>query len=62
MDLAEYLFRMKISIVDFSKQIDFSRTHVSEVMRGKRRPSKKLARIIERETSGKVSSKEILGG
>lgn len=58
MNLREYLFRHNLNVTEFSRQIDFSRTHLSKVIHGERKPSLKLARAIERATNGEVSIKE----
>jgi DNA-binding transcriptional regulator YdaS (Cro superfamily) len=60
MDLREYLFRKRMTVTDFSKLIDYSRTHISEIIHGTRRPGKKVARIIEKATNGEVTAEELL--
>ncbi|WP_080502660.1 helix-turn-helix domain-containing protein [Neochlamydia sp. EPS4] len=44
MDLDEYLFRKRISQTDFAKDLGISRTHLEEILRGRRSPSVKLAK------------------
>ena len=62
MDLREYLFRKRISILDFSKIVECSRTHLSEMVHGRRIPSKRLARDIEKATNGEVTIEELMKG
>ena len=61
MDLREYLFRKRISIVKFSKNLDCSRDHISRIIHGKLKPGKRLAADIERLTDGEVTTQELLG-
>jgi transcriptional regulator with XRE-family HTH domain len=61
MDLKEYLYRKKISIVEFSKLMDLSRTHISLIVNKKRIPGKKLAKKISTFTEGFVSVEELKG-
>lgn len=60
MDLREYLFKNRMTLVEFSRVVDFNRDHLSRVMHGRKRPSKKLARIIEKATNGHVKAQELL--
>lgn len=60
MDLREYLFRKRITVKDFAEKIDYSRTHMSEIVNMKRKPTKKLARAIEKATNGEVTVEELL--
>ncbi|NGX62194.1 MAG: hypothetical protein K940chlam9_01688 [Chlamydiae bacterium] len=60
MDLREYLFRNKLNVSDFSKQINYSRQHVSGVIHGKIKAGRKLAEIIEKATNGKVKIKDLM--
>jgi DNA-binding transcriptional regulator YdaS (Cro superfamily) len=62
MDLREYLFIHRLSVKDFSEKLDYSRTHLSAIVHGKLKPSKRLARAIERETNGEVTVEELLKG
>lgn len=61
MNLKEYLFVKRMSITEFSELIDYSRTHLSGVINGQLKASKKLARAIERATNGEVKAFEVLG-
>ena len=62
MDLREYLFRKKMSATEMSHIIECSRTHISEIVHGRRIPSKRLARDIEKATNGEVTIEELLKG
>jgi hypothetical protein len=60
MDLRRYLFEKKISIVDFSKTIECDRAYLSKIVNGKLKPSKRLAKDIEKATNGDVKAEELL--
>jgi transcriptional regulator with XRE-family HTH domain len=60
MDLDEYLFRKNISQTDFAEQLDISRNHLGEILRGRRSPSVKLAKKIEELTKGEVTREEAM--
>lgn len=60
MDLREYLFRKKIKIVDFAKEIQYGRTYVNEIVTGSKKPGKKFAQAVEKATEGAVTAKELL--
>jgi DNA-binding transcriptional regulator YdaS (Cro superfamily) len=60
MDLREYLFRNRISVTDFSNKLEYSRTHISEIMNGRRNCPKRLAILIESATKGQVSINDLL--
>lgn len=60
MDLREYLFRKRITVTEFSNLIDYSRTHISEIMHGSRKPGKKVIRIIEKATNGEVKAEDLM--
>lgn len=59
MRLDEYLFRKKNSKTEFAKQIGISRTHLSLIASGKRKPSPALAKKIIEETKGHVTLSEL---
>lgn len=61
MELKEYLYRKKITIVKFSELMDLSRTHSSLIVNKKRFPGKKLAKKISAFTEGFVSIEELKG-
>lgn len=60
MDLREYLFHNRLSIVQFSEMVYSSRTHMSAIVHGKLRPSKRLAKLIENATNGEVKAESLL--
>ena len=60
MNLREYLFRKRLSATEFARLIEYSRTQVSLVANERVKPSKRLAKIIERATDGNVSAEELL--
>lgn len=60
MKLKVYLVLNKISITDFSKQLRCTRDHLSRVINGSKRASKRLAKDIEEATKGEVTSEEII--
>lgn len=61
MKLKDYLYHNGISIQDFADKLEYSRTHLSQVVNGQSNPSKRLAKAIEKETEGKVTAQELLG-
>ncbi len=60
MDLDEYLWRSKTSRVDFAKLLGISRSHLQQIISGKRNASIKLAKKFEEITKGKVSKEEMV--
>lgn len=60
MKLKVYLVLKKISITDFSKHLRCTRDHLSRVINGSKRASKRLAKDIEEATNGEVKAEEIL--
>ena len=60
MNLDEYLSRSKITRTDFAKILGISRTHLQDILSGRRSPSKTLAKKIEEATEGKVTKEELL--
>ena len=60
MDLREYLFRKRLTVKEFSETLDYTRTHLSQIINGNRRPSKRLAKAIEELTEGEVTIHELL--
>lgn len=59
MDLGYYLYKNKISQTAFCKIIDNSRSYLNLIIHKKKRPSEKMARVIEKATHGKVTVKEL---
>lgn len=60
MDLREYLFRNRLTVKEFSEALDCSRTHLTELMHGRRKSGKRLANDIEKLTEGQVTVAEIM--
>lgn len=56
----EYLFKKRITQVDFAKRLGISRGHLGQILYGTKHPSRKLAKKIEEETEGKVTAVELL--
>ena len=60
MKLKDYLYYNEISIQDFADNLEYSRTHLSQIVNGQSNPSKRLAKAIELQTKGQVTAKELL--
>lgn len=60
MKLKDYLYHHGISIQDFADKLEYSRTHLSQIVNGQSNPSKRLAKSIERETSGEVKVEDLI--
>jgi transcriptional regulator with XRE-family HTH domain len=60
MELREYLFRERLTVTAFAKQLGVSRNHINKIVNGHGRPGVALARLIEHETQGKVTAQEML--
>ena len=58
--LETYLYNQRMSVTEFSLLLDYSRTHLSQVIHGRQKPSRKLARAIERTTNGNITAEELL--
>jgi len=56
----EYLFKKRITQIDFAKRLGISRGHLGQILHGAKHPSRKLAKKIEEETEGKVTAVELL--
>ena len=56
----EYLFKKRITQVDFAKRLGISRGHLGQILHCTKHPSRKLAKKIEEETEGKVTAVELL--
>jgi len=61
MRLDVWLKIKRITIKEFSHKIGISRSHLHQIIAGTRNPSSSLARVIEIETGGEVTAKELLG-
>ena len=62
MNLREYLFVHRLSVKEFSETLGYSRTHLSAIVHGKFKPSKKLAQYIEKMTNGEVKVEDLMKG
>jgi plasmid maintenance system antidote protein VapI len=60
MDLREYLFRKRLTIRKFAKQIDYSVVTISSVINGKVKAGPKLARYVEKASGGEVTAPELI--
>ena len=60
MDLDEYLFRKRITQTDFAKNLEISRNHLGEILRGRRTPSVKLAKKMEKLSQGEVTREQAM--
>lgn len=62
MDLRTYLFNHRMKVAEFGRRINFSAIHLHKIIHGERKPSLKLAKIIEKETNGEVTIEELMKG
>lgn len=60
MELKLYLVRNRIKVHEFAQKLGCSRTHLSEVMNGKKRAGLTLAKFIEQTTNGEVKAEDVL--
>jgi len=60
MDLRTYLFFKRKSIKSLAEEIDYSPSQLSAVVSSKRKPGRKLAKLIEKATNGEVKAEELL--
>jgi len=60
MKLLEYMRKYKITQINMAKKLGISSTYLRMLIRGTHFPSRKLARIIEKITSGEVSKEEVI--
>jgi len=60
--LKEYLFYKEMSVTKFADKIGASRNYISQITLGKIKPSKFLARDIERMTDGEVKAEDLIKG
>jgi len=59
-NLTDYLYWNKLSITDFSKKVDCTRTYLSSIINGRQVPSRRMARDIERATDGAIKAEDLL--
>jgi DNA-binding transcriptional regulator YdaS (Cro superfamily) len=60
MDLREWLFRNRIKITPFARSLEYDPVHLNKIVNGKRNPSKRLAKAIEKATNGEVKADELV--
>jgi hypothetical protein len=60
MDLRTYLFFKRRSIKSLADAIDYTPSQLSAVVNGRRRPGRKLARLIEKATNGDIKAVDLL--
>lgn len=60
--LDDWLYKEKISGVDFAKELGVTREYLSALKCGRVKPGASLARLISLITRGEVSLDEILNG
>ena len=59
MDIEEYLFRSKTTKTQFAKALGISRTHLHDLLAGRKRITAEVAFKIEKETQGAVTKEEL---
>jgi hypothetical protein len=60
MDLKDYLYFSRKTIVNFAKEVGVSRHHMSRIVNKRDKPSRLLARYIEEITGGEVTIKDLM--
>jgi|WetSurMetagenome_2_1015567.scaffolds.fasta_scaffold211924_4 DNA-binding transcriptional regulator YdaS (Cro superfamily) len=60
MKLRIYLFTHKITINQFAEKLGIHRTYLGSICKGLRKPSRLLAKEIERQTNGEITSDDLL--
>ena len=60
MNLREYLFLKRMTVKEFSEIVECSRNHISQIINSGTKPSKRLAKDIERATNGEVKAEDLL--
>lgn len=58
--LREYLFYKQKTVTDFAKELMVSRSYMNRIVGGKIKPSRLLAKEIERHTNGEVTAEDLL--
>lgn len=56
MNLREYLFRKRLKLMDFAKEIGYDRNYVGAVMSGRMKETKKFRKVVQMYTKGEVTS------
>jgi plasmid maintenance system antidote protein VapI len=62
MNLKDYLYLKRMTINEFSEFIGYSRNHMSGIINGRLKPTKKFAQYIEKMTNGEVKTEDLLKG
>jgi DNA-binding transcriptional regulator YdaS (Cro superfamily) len=60
MKLRDYLHFYELTKTAFARSIDISPVYIQQICKGKKLPSKKLCRVIERETNGEVTLADLI--
>lgn len=60
MKLSEYIEGKGLKQKDFAEEVGITDAHLSQMLSGKRHPSRKLAEQIELATDGAVTAMELL--
>ncbi len=60
MNFREYLFKKRITQIEFAKRLGISRGHLVQILHRTKHPHRKLAKKIEEETEGRVTAVELL--
>jgi hypothetical protein len=60
MTLREYMFRMRLNIKSFAREIGYSRNHLSMAIHGRTPLATKLIKAIVKGTSGLVKYEDML--
>ena len=60
MEILDYLKLNNLSQMDFAKKLSISKSTVSLLINGQRRPSPELALRLEKETGGALKKEELL--
>lgn len=61
MQLKAWIISHGMTVTTFAEKIEVSRTYLSAIMGGLKKPSKRLAKDIEEATNGDVTAKDLLG-
>jgi DNA transposition AAA+ family ATPase len=60
MKLDEFIDTRKMTITRLADDIGYSRTHLTEVLNGRKRPGKKLIKALMQATNGKANLEGLL--
>lgn len=60
MELKIWLWKNRLSMTDFCEIVGMSRSYLCEIANYRRKPSKRIAFMIEKETSGEVKSEFLM--